>query len=495
MLKITAQVGDPRAVPADLLAVPMFKGGIEGPGTATLLGALGLDDVPITPSFRGDTGQHLLLAAPGMTAGGVLLVGLGRMDETDPERLRRAAAVAARAARGVRTLATTLAAVHPTSASVEAIAEGLALGAYEDRRFRSPDRGEASRLREAIVLVPSSRLAEARLAVQRAQIYTKATCDARDLVNLPPAHKRPGDLADAIGALAAGACEVDVLDEHALAERGFGGVLAVGRGSEAPPRLVELRYRPSNPLGHVVLVGKGITFDTGGLSIKTRPQMEDMKSDMAGAAVVAAVCAAVPDLEVRLQVTGLLPLAENMPSGDAQRPDDVITMHGGTTVEVADTDAEGRLVLGDALHYGASLEPDAMVDLATLTGSAIRALGYYAAALFGTDQSLVEALGGAARVAGEDVWPMPLWPDLERYLGSAVADVRNVGDGPLGDPGGGAITAALFLRRFVGDVPWAHLDIAGPAFLPAELARDYLPAGATGFGVRTLLAWLERRAA
>jgi leucyl aminopeptidase len=500
MLTLTADATDPLAIAADLLIVPAFKGGIEGPGTTQVLDALGLESLPSTPDFRGDIGQHLLLAAPGLLVGGVLVVGLGRMDETDAERLRRAAAVAARAARGAERVATTLAQVHPSAANLEAVAEGFWLGAYEDRRFKNDPVAatsggrddEPARLREVVVLAPSSRLWDARLALRRARSYAEAVYTARDLVNLPPGHKRPAELADRCAELLGGTCEVTVHDEQQLAERGFGGILAVGRGSAAPPRLVEARYRPDQPLGHVVLVGKGITFDTGGLSLKSSAHQLEMKSDMAGAAAVVAAMSVLADLNVRLEVTGLLPLAENMPGADAQRPDDVIRMVDGTTVEVIDTDAEGRLVLADALAYGATLGPEAMVDLATLTGSVITALGHYAAGALGTDPDLLASVQAAAEVVGEDVWPLPLYGDLEPGMRSTVADWRNIGDD---DAGGGAIVAALFLKRFTGQVPWVHLDIAGPAFLRPSLARDHRPAGGTGFGVRTLLAWLERRGA
>jgi leucyl aminopeptidase len=492
VLTLIADAADALEARADLLVVPAFKGGIEGPGTGAVLDALGLDALPVTPTFRGDIGQHLLLAAPGLPVSGVLIVGLGRMDETDAERLRRAAAVAAKAARTAERVATTLAQVHPATTSVEAVAEGFLLGAYEDRRFKSEPDETPQRLREVVILAPSSRLWEARMALRRAEVYARATFTARDLVNLPPDRKRPPELASAVRELLAPTCEVDILDQQALTEGGFGGILAVGRGSSAPPRLVEARYRPSQPLGHVVLVGKGITFDTGGLSLKPSKSMEDMKSDMAGVAAVAAAMSALLDLEVRLEVTGLFALAENMPGGDAQRPGDIIRMRSGATVEVIDTDAEGRLVLGDALSYGAEFEPDAMVDLATLTGSAISALGHFAAGALGTDQDLIASLRGAAGVVGEDLWPLPLWPDLEQGLKSPVADWRNIGDDTAG---GGAIVGALFCRQFVGQTPWVHLDIAGPAFLPPSLARDHRPAGGTGYGVRTLLAWLQRRGA
>ena len=489
MLTITTTNASPLEVEADLLVVPVFKGGIEGPGVAPVLEALGLDDPPATPDFRGDIGQTLTMAAPGLSCGGVMFVGLGRMDATDAERLRRAAGVAAQAARGVTSVATTLTQVHSGSAAVEAIAEGFHLGAYADRRFKSTDEG-AARLSSAALLIASSQQQQATEALHRAEIYARATIAARDLVNLPPDRKRPPDLAREIEALVSPGCDVTILDEDTLAEEGFNGILAVGRGSSERPRLVEIRYRPDNPLAHVVLVGKGITFDTGGLNLKRGTSMALMKSDMSGAAAVAATCSALADLGVRLDVTGLLPLAENMPGDDAQRPDDVITMHGGITVEVRDTDAEGRLVLADALDYAAEMEPDAIVDLATLTGSAINAVGQYAAAAMSNDEDLMASLQRAAGVSGEAMAALPLWSDLERFLDTPMADINNTGDGA----GGGAIMGGLFLKRFVGDIPWVHLDVAGPSFLESSHAGHYLPAGGTGYGVRTLLAWLERRA-
>ena len=277
MLEVSVATGDPREVDADLLAVGVFKGGIEGPGAQLALSALGLERFPVTPSCRGDIGQTLLLAAPGLAAGGLLLVGLGRMDETDTERLRRAAGEAARAGGFARRIATTLAEVNPGPATVEAVAEGFALGSAEHRPLASAHK-DGTRLEEAVLLVPSSSAPSAQQAVAHAAVTSRATQAARDLVNLPPGHKRPPELARLLADLASPSCEVTVRDEVALAEGGFGGLLAVGRGSSAPPRLVELRYRPSDPLGSVVLAGKGITYDTGGLNLKRGNSLEWMTS-------------------------------------------------------------------------------------------------------------------------------------------------------------------------------------------------------------------------
>jgi leucyl aminopeptidase len=286
---------------------------------------------------------------------------------------------------------------------------------------------------------------------------------------------------------------VRILDEADLAAQGFGGILAVGMGSAQPPRLIELSYTPAGAgprTPHVILIGKGITFDTGGLSLKPREPMVPMKTDMAGGGAVIAAMGALRDLGVRVRVTGLVAAAENMPSGSAQRPGDVITHYGGRTVEVRNTDAEGRLVLADALAYAvARLSPDAIVDLATLTGAASLGLGRRHAALYATDDALGDALVEAGRSGGERLWRMPLVEDYRASLDSDVADLCHISlDHKIQ---GGSITAALFLREFAGDRPWAHLDIAGPA--RADGDEHEVTKGATGFGTRTLLRWLESR--
>ncbi|WP_410050104.1 leucyl aminopeptidase family protein [Actinomadura sp. CNU-125] len=283
---------------------------------------------------------------------------------------------------------------------------------------------------------------------------------------------------------------VRLRDEKELAEGGFGGLLAVGAGSVRPPRLIELTYVPDGtpePGRHVVLVGKGITFDTGGLQLKPNAGMQTMKTDMAGGGTVIAVMGALRALGVRARVTGLVAAAENMPSGSAMRPGDVIAHYGGKTSEVLNTDAEGRLVLADALAYAAAeLDADAVVDVATLTGAAKVALGLRHGALFASDDDLAAALTAAGDAAGEPLWRLPLVDDYRAAIDSDVADVANLGRGGYG---GGAITAALFLREFAGDRPWAHLDIAGPGRAASDDAE--LTRGATGYGTRLLLEWLS----
>lgn len=486
---VRAAAADPRQVDADVVLVPVFKGGIEGPGAGPMLTALGLTSFPITTDFRGEAGQTLLLAAPGVAAGALLLVGLGRMVDVDPARLRDAAACGVRAVPRARTLATTLAQLHATGASVQAVAEGLALGAHADPRQIASGVAQPE-LADVAVLVPSSRLGEARATLERAAVTARATAAARELVGAPPADTTPATLAQQLAGMAGDDCTAEVWDAGELAHRGCGALLAVGGGAGAAPRLLQLRYEPAEPLGHVALVGKGVTFDAGGLSLKSAEQLAAMKAERAGAAVVAAVCGAMATLNVRLAVHAWLPLAENLPSGSACRPGDVVRHPDTTTTEIVDTDAEGRLLLADALALAAAEQPDAIVDLATLTGSASAAVGCYAAAVMGTDGDLLTAVRDGAEAAGERVWPLPLWPELDRFLHSGIADHRQTGDGPHGDPGSDALLAGLYLRRFVGEVPWLHMDTPA-AWLADELATGHLPAGPTGFGVRTLLAWLS----
>ena len=470
----------------DALVVPVFRGAIEGPGAEAALRALGIDEVPRDASFRGKCGELLHLAAPGMNCGRVTLVGLGRLDELDDERLRRAAGAAVRAlAPTCTTIATTLAMTAVTASAVRATAEGALLGAYRYDAARS----EATPLAlETVTLtVPSALEDAASEAVRRAGLHARAQCVARDLVTTPPNRMGPVEVvAEVERLLGDTTIEVEVWDEQRLDDEACGGHLAVARGSARPPRLVRLRHRPEHPVARVALVGKGITFDTGGISLKPSTAMEHMKGDMGGAAVVAGAFTALAELDIPVEVTGYLCLAENMPSGDAQRPSDVITIRGGTTVEVMNTDAEGRLVMADGLVLAAEEGHDAIVDIATLTGAAMRALGKRAAGAFGNDDDLLRQVLAAAHDAGESTWHLPLWEDLRDNLDSDVADLDSLGRGDEA----GATMAALFLREFVDGLPWVHLDIAGPFWQDED--RHHQPRHGTGFGVRTLLRWLEQ---
>jgi leucyl aminopeptidase len=414
------------------------------------------------------------------STGRILFLGLG---DGSPAEMRKAGAALARRVGPGRSLLTSAAWGRPDDA-IRAFAEGLLLGSY---RFslKSATPPEPGHVR---VLLAGSNGQPG--ALEEGITVGRAVALARDLANTPSARKSPRWLADeAAGVALVTGLSAKVMEAAELGEGGFGGILGVGSGSERPPVLIELGYEPKVWHKHVVLVGKGITFDSGGLSLKPSDGMKSMKTDMAGGAVVIATMSALARLGAEVKVTGLVAAAENMPSGSALHPGDVISHYGGRTTEVLNTDAEGRLVLADALAYAvANLQPDAMVDIATLTGAARVALGSSVGAMYASQAGLARALLAASAGSGEKLWQMPL---VEDYVGGAlespVADSANV---PHGDRShrAGSIDAALFLREFTGGLPWAHLDVAGVSRTTAdegEFAR-----GATGFGVRLLLRWL-----
>ncbi|MGI8662387.1 MAG: leucyl aminopeptidase [Acidimicrobiales bacterium] len=420
--------------------------------------------------FEGKEGQVLMLP-------GRLLIGLGA-DASSDVTLRRAAANAARAAARCTAIATTL---PPTAAT----AEGFVLGAYAFDEYKS---GPMANTLESVAVVGGGG-ARARAALAAGARTAAAVLIARDLGNEPGGKLTAVEFAKRAVALAEpNGFTLDVLDEKAARKRGFAGLLAVNRGSEQPPRFLELTYEPAAPArATVALVGKGVTFDSGGLSLKTADGMIGMKGDMGGAAAVLGAISACRDLGVKVRVRGFIPLTDNMTGGDAQRVGDVIRYGNGTTVEVLNTDAEGRLILADALIAASAEKPDAIVDLATLTGACVVALGSKVAGVLGDHDGWVAQVQAAGDAAGEPLWRLPLVVAYRKDIESKVADIKNVGAGRSG----GTITAGLFLREFVGDgIPWAHLDIAGPAF--NDSADDGTePAGATGFGVRTLLQLLK----
>jgi leucyl aminopeptidase len=468
-----------------VLAIPVTPrgGGVPrvGPGAEALAG-LGVDPVPALRLARATGKAGEVTAVPVHRDGvdRVLLVGVGGGSDRE---LRRASAAMVRGAAGSRSLATTLAADRPPE-SVRPIAEALGLASYS---FSLQPGRKPAPLKRARLVVDEPALVRAHLA--RVRVVTEAVTRARDLANAPSLGKSPAWLAGQARELGEGAgVAVSVREVAALEAEGFGGVLAVGQGSARPPCFVEMTWAPAGATRHVVLVGKGITFDSGGLSLKQADPMMAMKTDMAGGAAVIATMAALQALDVPARVTGLIPMAENMPSGSSVRPSDVVTHYGGRTDEVVNTDAEGRVVLADALAYAvATLSPDVIVDIATLTGAASRGLGRRHGALYTTTEELREELLGAASAAGERLWPMPLAADYRDALDSDIADLRNIAD-PRRHYSGGSIVAALFLREFVGTVPWAHLDVAGPA--RSDVDEDEVTKGATGFGVRTFLSWL-----
>jgi leucyl aminopeptidase len=507
MTSATALAASLKTLDVDAVVIGIAAGD-DGPvplgGTAELDAALGgkLAKVLADVGATGRAGEVVRFATLGaIQAGSVVAVGVGpQASAGDHEALRRAAGAATRALAGSRVAASTLAlSAGPASAeSVRAAAEGGLLGAYSFDAFRTTSaKGRAAPVSELLILVDEAEVPSASAAVRHATVVTEAVRLVRDLVNTPPGHLPPARLAEIAEqeAKAAGLL-VEVLDEKALAEGGFGGLVGVGQGSTNPPRLVRLEWHGGEAAADapavLALVGKGITFDSGGLSLKPPASMEWMKTDMAGAASVLASLVAVAKLEVPARIVGWMACAENMPSGTAIRPGDVITLKGGTRVEVLNTDAEGRLVLGDALVRAGEEQPAMMVDIATLTGAQIVALGHRTTGLMGRDEA-VEAVAAAARGTGESVWPMPMPPELRKSLDSTVADLANVP--PSGSRDGGMLTASHFLAAFVpDDIPWAHLDIAGPSWNGGE-AYGHTPKAATGAIVRTLIQLAEDRAA
>jgi leucyl aminopeptidase len=429
----------------------------------------------------------------------VVAVGLGdapkRESEYSEEAVRRAVGAAVRSLAGTRRIATGLAQVNGSSNGdgVRAVAEGAVLGGYAFTKYhsRASKKNHKRAVTSAAIVVPDPRDKEAKAAIDRATVIGDAVTLCRDLVNTPASDLHPADLADAaVEACTAAGCDVEVYDEVALAEGGHGGILGVGQGAEHPPRLVRIAWSGGARGAKAIhLVGKGITFDTGGLSLKPATAMEWMKADMGGAAAVIATLQAVAALKVPINVVGWLASAENMPSGTAIRPSDVLTMRGGKTVEVMNTDAEGRLVMADAIVRAGEESAVAIIDIATLTGAALVALGSRVYGVMTNNDDLSAELVEAAEAAGEQSWPMPLPEELRKSLDSDTADLTNIGDRY-----GGMLVAGLFLKEFVPEsTPWAHLDVAGPAWNQGDV-HGYTPKGGTGVPVRTLVEWLESRA-
>lgn len=480
-------------IDADVLVVGVVKS-TDGPRIeghlADALSALGAGLAAL--GLTGATDETSRQIAPdGVSAASVLLVGLGSTPTT-PDSLRSAAGAASRAVSGASRLAFAL----PTAddADVQAVLEGAALGAY---RYQAQRSGDSAVAVSDIVVATTVEGADAALG--RARVVAEAVVVVRDLVNTPPNDLYPDSFAARARELAADApVELQEWDVPALQQGGFGGILGVGQGSSRPPRLVAVRYAPEGATKHLALVGKGITFDSGGLSLKPAASMVGMKYDMTGAATVLAATIAIAKLGLPIRITAWLCLAENLPSSTAMRPNDVLTIRGGTTVEVLNTDAEGRLVLADGLVAASEERPDAIVDVATLTGAARIALGDRYAALMGADE-LVRSVQEAAAETGELVWPMPLPADLRSLLQSDVADIANA---KPGNTAAGMLLAGVFLQEFVGRtgddqdaprIPWAHLDIAGPAN-NGGAGFGWTPKGPSGVTVRLLVKLAERLA-
>ncbi|MER7456456.1 leucyl aminopeptidase [Micromonospora sp. NPDC126480] len=505
---------DPAELAVDAIVIGLHsqtgdQAGAGGPAAAALLLASGAESIAaafdgkLTETLAllgatGGPGEVVKLATLGtVTAPVIAAVGLGPEPAgaaPAPETLRRAAGAAVRALAGASRVALALPLPDDADAPValRAVAEGALLGGYRFAGYKTrPQPGRRQPVAEVLVAVPDAGDAAAAAEVARARAVTDAVRRTRDWVNTAPNELRPPAFADAVATAAREAgLDVEVLDETALREGGYGGIVAVGQGSEAPPRLVRISYTPAGggTGKRVALVGKGITFDTGGISIKPAQGMWEMKSDMAGAAAVAAAMLAVATLKPDVAVTAYVPMAENMPSGTSYRPGDVITMFDGKRVEVLNTDAEGRMILADAIARACADGCDYLFETSTLTGGQVVALGKRVAGVMGSAE-LCERVREAGDAVGEPAWPMPLPDDVRKGMDSDVADISQVNAGM--DRAGHMLQGGVFLREFVtDDVAWAHIDIAGPSYHSGE-ATGYWTKGGTGVPVRTLLHLIE----
>lgn len=464
----------PRAV--DVLGVPV---GTKGPVDRQL----GLSrDALAAHGFDGKVGQTLVL--PRSTGPNLVAVGIGDPAKTQPSHLRDAAAALARATSRHTHVATTLVDATRVDARQAGrnVVEGFVLASYRYTDLKTAAKNGKSATQQLTLITSAQRDQSARAGVRSGEATAGAASLARDLANTPPAHLTARILADrAVQVAEQCGLEVEVFDRDKIEVMGLGGLLGVNSGSTEPPRMVRLTYSPRNPTGHLVMVGKGVTYDSGGISLKPSDAMHaNMKMDMTGAASVLSAMSALGALNCKTKVTGYLMCTDNRPSGSALAMGDVLTFRNGKTAEIHNTDAEGRLILADGLCLAAEQRPDAIVDIATLTGACMAALGPRIAGVLGSNQVLIDQVRDASESSGEPVWQLPLVPEYRKFLDSNVADMKNIGG-----PYGGAITAALFLSEFVGSIPWAHLDIAGPMNVDAD--DGWLSRGATGFGARLLI--------
>jgi leucyl aminopeptidase len=476
-VKVQVRQSELAAVEADLLVLGLYEGNSP---PAELASAAGVDAAK---------GSFKSLSAVFPVAGPrVLIVGLGEREDADAERLRIAAAVAVREAKRLEaaSLAWLLPDLADADAAAEALVTGTILGAYSFDRFKSESEEPKPAGPRSLTLLAAESVA---VAAETARVSAAAQNRARDLQSTPANFATPSFLAERAEAIAAGSDKVtvDVLGREEIAALGMGGLIAVSQGGGEDPRLIALRYAAGGNGPTLGLVGKGVTFDTGGISLKPGAGMHEMKYDMSGAAAVLESVAAIAELGLPVDLIAVVPATENMPSGSAIKPGDVITQYNGTTVEVNNTDAEGRLILADALAYAVELGAERIVDLATLTGAVVIALGSTYAAVIANDDDLAAAVAGAGEASGELTWRLPLHPEFKEMMKGNVADLSNLASKRKA----GTITAASFLEEFVGETPWAHVDIAGTAW---DVGREYTGKDASGYGVRLLVELAKRQA-
>jgi leucyl aminopeptidase len=478
-------------IKTDLLVLPVAERGLEEAPLRVLDRRLRgqLKERIRKSKFSGTEGSTLLHSTGGtLPAAHILLLGLGPEKDIDNDSWRKAAARARREATsiGAREMALLVAPNKLYEERAGAAVEGALLASYQFTKYRSNAKPPAEFKTFTLFRPGLRRSAALDQAIDAAQQTAAGVFLARDLVNEPPSVATARFLGEQAERLCRGrGLSVEVWGKRKIEAMKLAGLLAVNRGSQEEPRFICMRYTPpAKPRKKVALVGKGITFDSGGLSLKSSKSMETMKLDMAGGAAIIATMSRLPYLGADIEVTGYVPTTDNLPGGNAQKPGDVIRYLNGKTIEVLNTDAEGRLILADALAFAAKQKPDCMINLATLTGACMVALGSGVGGLFSNDQELAERLLRCGRESGEKLWQLPLVKEYREMIKSSVADMKNIGGTHAG-----AITAALILQEFVADIPWAHLDIAGPAF--AESDQTICPKGGTGFGVRTLLKFLS----
>jgi leucyl aminopeptidase len=492
-MSVTVQHFEPKKVNTDVIVyfVAKNKAAFEAGKKEVVKFSRSASHIFDSKDFKGEAGSSALHYTGKEKAARLLVVGIGSESDVNAESLRKAGAAAA-AKCGVDLDKRRAAYVLPEIKEMDPawvakhLAEGALLANYRyDKWITVRDRKQKNVSKVSILVADKDRVTDVRAGAKEGQHLAEATLLARDLANAPSNELYPGALADRAKELKELGVNVKVLDKKKITELGMGGLLAVNQGSTTPPFFVIMEWNGGEKdEAPIVLVGKGITFDSGGISLKPGPGMGDMKMDMGGAAAVIGAMHGVASLKLAKNVVGLVPTTDNMPSGSSYKPGDVITFLNGKTAEIDNTDAEGRLILADGLSYAERYNPAAVVDLATLTGACMIALGHYSAGLMGTDDGVKSAIKTAADHTYERVTELPLWSEYEQQLQSDVADVKNVGGRPAG-----AITAGLFLKNFVGDYPWAHLDIAGVGINPKPYG--YVPKGGTGFGARLMVEFIR----
>ncbi|HQK91744.1 MAG TPA: leucyl aminopeptidase [Smithellaceae bacterium] len=495
-MKITVVKGKLVDAKAEAIILALFERENRLSGVAAEVDAKSgglLSDVIKSGDFEAKPSQVSMIYSRTLAAKRIALVGLGKKNELTPEKIRRAFAKVMQELRGSKvrkaavSLDLSLLNVRKEKV-VSAAVEGAVLGLYRYSPYKTVGREELQDVQEMTIVPGPKDYALVRDEVQKTKIIADAVCFARDLVSAPANEMTPSILAEQARVVAKRknvSCRV--LEKGQMKALGMNALLGVAAGSDQPPKLIVLEYTGGKKgEAPIALVGKGLTFDSGGISIKPAEKMDEMKTDMAGGAAVLAVIRAAADLKLPVHLVGLVPATENLSGGSALKPGDVLKSHSGRTIEVLNTDAEGRLILADALSYACRYKPSAIIDIATLTGACVVALGEEVAGMLGTDDRMKKALREAADATGELIWELPLWDHYHELIKSDIADYKNSA-GRLG----GAITGAAFLSKFVGDYPWVHLDIAGPAWTTKD--RGYIPKGASGVPVRLLMEFLQNR--